>query len=280
MTEKNAYGKEEPGTAFSEKALERAAEELRRRGWGVIPPAQFRPDLERDEAFSRAWEQVEPYTMTSPERGRALWEAVRYVQERGIPGAWVECGVWRGGSSLLAALACRHWTEKAPPSEGGSGPCRDFFLYDTFTGMTEPGAEDRIAWTGEAVRDRWERTPGWWAADQGSVARLMEEAGQIPPENLRIVPGDVLKTLEEEENLPEKIAVLRLDTDWYASTKRELEILYPRLIPGGILIIDDYGHFEGARQAVDGYFDPARPAAPPRPALFRADYTGRTAVKA
>lgn len=264
---------------MTDQEIRQAAEELRRQGWGVIPPAQFRPDLERDADFSRAWAQAEPYTMTSPERGWALWEAVRYVQERQLPGVWVECGVWRGGSSLLAALAHRCFAPGAVARGSGGNPDRDYYLYDTFTGMTEPGEEDRIAWTGEAVRSRWARTPGWWAADQASVARLMEETGQIPPEHLRIIPGDVLETLEAAENLPDRIAVLRLDTDWYASTKRELEILYPRLVPGGVLIIDDYGHFEGARQAVDEYFDTSRSGAPPRPALFRADYTGRAGVK-
>jgi hypothetical protein len=71
---------------------------------------------------------------------------------------------------------------------------------------------------------------------------------------------------------PERIAILRLDTDWYVSTKHELEWLWPRLSSGGVLIIDDYGHFTGARKAVDEFFGG-------QTFLFRIDYTGRLVTK-
>lgn len=243
-------------------------QELRRRGWGITPPQQYRSDFTPE--FWKIWEQVQPYTMTSPERGWALYQALQHLCDRGIPGAVVECGVWKGGSSLLAALTLldRRQTE------------RDLFLYDTFTGMPEPGEEDVIAFTGEDVRRRWKQNPGWWAVQREDVQGLMEGSG-YPRERLHIVPGDVMETLEAPPSgYPEapregQIALLRLDTDWYASTLKELEVLYPRLLPGGILIIDDYGHFEGARRAVDEYF--SRLENPPL--LCRADYTGRTAVK-
>jgi hypothetical protein len=77
------------------------------------------------------------------------------------------------------------------------------------------------------------------------------------------------------ERAPERIGLLRLDTDWYESTRHELEHLYPRLVPGGVLIVDDYGHYEGARRAVDEYLDASREAV----LLNRIDYTGRVAVK-
>ena len=70
----------------------------------------------------------------------------------------------------------------------------------------------------------------------------------------KLIKGPVEDTLNVEENLPKKISVLRLDTDFYESTKKELEILYPRLVKNGILIIDDYGHWQGSRKAVDEYF--------------------------
>ena len=72
--------------------------------------------------------------------------------------------------------------------------------------------------------------------------------------NIKFIEGEVEKTLLYEENLPKKISILRLDTDFYSSTKKELEILYPRLVSGGVCIIDDYGYWKGARQAVDEYF--------------------------
>jgi len=64
----------------------------------------------------------------------------------------------------------------------------------------------------------------------------------------------VMKTLKKEENLPEKIALLRLDTDWYESTKLEMNILYPKLIKNGVLLIDDYADWQGCKRAIDEYF--------------------------
>ena len=91
--------------------------------------------------------------------------------------------------------------------------------------------------------------------------------------NVKLIQGDVAETLLESKNLPEKIAILRLDTDWYESTRIELERLYPLLEPGGVLIIDDYGHFDGARKAVDEYFKAERPW------MHYVDYTCRLILK-
>jgi len=91
--------------------------------------------------------------------------------------------------------------------------------------------------------------------------------------NVKLIKGDVAQTLQNPSNLPEKIAILRLDTDWYDSTKIELEILYPLLEPGGVLIIDDYGHFEGARKAIDEYFKTEKPF------MHYVDYTCRLIIK-
>jgi len=96
---------------------------------------------------------------------------------------------------------------------------------------------------------------------------------QYSRENLVFIKGDVALTLAE--NAPEKIALLRLDTDWYESTKAELEILYPKLVPGGVCILDDYGHWKGARKAVDDYFEQLGA----RPLLMPIDFSGRIFVK-
>jgi predicted O-methyltransferase YrrM len=92
-------------------------------------------------------------------------------------------------------------------------------------------------------------------------------------QRFRIVEGDVLETLPAQA--PAMLSVLRLDTDWYVSTKHELEQLYPRLLPGGVLIVDDYGYWRGARKATDDYFQTLHA----RPLLHRIDYTGRICVK-
>ncbi len=193
----------------------------------------------------------------------ALYEAVRYVDAAGIEGDIVECGVWRGGSSMMAALA-----------QAQIGLTRRMWLYDTFEGMPPPSVHD-VRYSGEPAAetlDPTERVPGvsndWAWATADDVRSNMQATGHS---DLEFVVGKVEDTIPARA--PETIALLRLDTDWYESTRHELEHLYPRLAAGGVLIIDDYGHWQGARQAVDEYFRT-------RPILLnRIDYTGRIAVK-
>lgn len=224
-------------------------------------------DMVEDEAFMTHFEACRPYTVTSMERMFALYRATRWVADRGLAGAVVECGVLRGGSVMLAARTLLE--------AGDDG--RDLWLYDTFRGMTEPGPEDESVF-GLRPWHRWRRRREgdhnrWGYAPLEEVRRNVEETG-YPPERIRYVEGEVEETLPERR--PERIALLRLDTDWYASTRHELEHLYPRLVPGGVLIVDDYGHWKGARRAVDEYLEGT---AEPTPFLHRIDYTGRLAVK-
>jgi hypothetical protein len=102
---------------------------------------------------------------------------------------------------------------------------------------------------------------------QANMAR-----SSYPSQRIHLVKGPVESTIPGVA--PDDIALLRLDTDWYESTRHELEHLFPRLVPGGVLIIDDYGHWQGARQAVDEYL--AKSDVPIL--LNRVDYTGRIAV--
>jgi hypothetical protein len=241
--------------------------QLRHRGYGVIPPQQYRIDIEAD--FYPLWEQVEPYTMISLERGYALYKAVQYLLLRDLDGALVECGVWKGGASMLMALTVL---------ASGAKP-RHIYLYDTFAGMVEPTPEDRIAWNGVPVQRKWEEDRRGekqnfthWAVSQEEVLANFARV-DYPSSHIHAVEGDVRETLYR--TVPAAVALLRLDTDWYESTRIELERLYPRLSPGGVLLVDDYGHFTGARKAVDDYFTSfAVPVL-----LHRDDYTGRSAVK-
>ena len=113
------------------------------------------------------------------------------------------------------------------------------------------------------------------AADNASLEEVQKNMSltKYPTEKIHFVKGKVEDTIPDKA--PEKIAILRLDTDWYESTKHELEYLFPRLIEGGILIIDDYGHFEGSRIAVDEYLEKNNI----HDFLHRIDYTGRLLVK-
>ncbi|HEY1740692.1 MAG TPA: TylF/MycF/NovP-related O-methyltransferase [Acidimicrobiia bacterium] len=217
-------------------------------------------------------ERCRPYTLTSELRVHALLDAVAYCVAREVPGAFAECGVWRGGSVLAMVLKLR---------ELGVAD-RAIHLYDTFEGMTEPTLHDTSAFSAPAL-DTWSeaRAPGevaWNALfdpdvfNEDAVFELLVDTG-YPGEQIHMVKGRVEETLPSEA--PEQLALIRLDTDWYESTRHELEHLYPRLSTGGVLIIDDYGHWDGCRRAVDEYFGSV---APPL-LLNRIDYTGRIAVK-
>jgi hypothetical protein len=216
-----------------------------------------------------AWilNQVAEFTMTSEARQRAMIDAVRYVTARGLQGSIVECGVWRGGSSMLAALALVHAGDLN----------RDLYLFDTFAGMTPP-TEDDVAVDGisavEHLINDVEKKNVWCIAGLEDVKRNMASTG-YPSDRIHYVQGPVEQTVGEAVP-PGPIALLRLDTDWYASTRHELEHLFPRLLPGAVLIIDDYGHWQGARKAVDEYFQHHGLHL----LMHRLDYTGRMLIKA
>jgi len=210
-------------------------------------------------------ERVRAYTMTSRERVWGVLQATAYVHARGIPGDFVECGVWRGGSAMAAALGFL--------AVGSTE--RTLWLYDTYQGMPEPTDADRKVYEAAPARQKWEQARNeaggsdWCLASLEDVKRNLTTTGYP---NLRFVEGKVEDTLPGQA--PETIAILRLDTDWYASTKVELEHLWPRLSPGGVLIIDDYGEWAGQKQAVDEFFKDK-----PAPFMHRLDYTGRLILK-
>ncbi|MFE5664632.1 TylF/MycF/NovP-related O-methyltransferase [Streptomyces niveus] len=207
---------------------------------------------------------VKPYTMTSPERLNAFILATRHVVRHNIPGDIVECGVWRGGSMQACA--------KALLALGESD--RDLHLFDTFEGMPPPTAED-LRRDGKSAEDllaaQGKDRPIWAIASLEDVQAGFEQV-PYPGERVHYVQGMVEDTVPQQA--PEKISILRLDTDWYASTKHELEFLYPRLVSGGVLLIDDYGYWQGSRQAVDEFLEKTGE----RLLMLRMD-EGRIAVK-
>lgn len=206
-------------------------------------------------------------TMTSPERIVGLIRAVEYVVHSGLPGDIVECGVWRGGSMWIAARTLLQRDDAT----------RDLWLYDTFEGMSEPTAAD-VDFTGHSaagllqIHDPEDRNGVWCLSRLDEVKKTMASSG-YPAERVRYVTGKVEDTLSIHR--PAQIALLRLDTDWYESTRCELEWLFPCLVPGGVLIVDDYGHWQGCRRAVDEYFA----ITGQRIHLARMDYTGRIGIK-
>ena len=217
-------------------------------------------------------ERALPYTMTGVMRLRALIDAVRYCVRADLPGAFAECGVWRGGSVL--AMICTL-------QDIGVND-RDIFLYDTFEGMTEPTEHDRSSLDRPALETwheaqveggrAWPEVFSEETFKEEDVRRLLTETG-YPRERLHFVRGAVEETLPG--TAPEQIALLRLDTDWYESTRHEMRHLYPRLTSRGVLLIDDYGHWEGARRAVDEHLAEVGDDL----LLTAVDYTARIALK-
>src|SRR5262249_17536057 len=216
--------------------------------------------------FVTLYEECREYTVTSRERLYALYKAVQYITDNRIPGDVVECGVWRGGSMKLVAqvLLARGDTS------------RTLFLYDTFEGMTEPNATLDVDFSGNPAVNDWteiqRRGVKWAYASVEEVHDVMEMSG-YPMDKVKFVKGPVEDTIPA--TIPASIALLRLDTDWYSSTKHEMEYLYPILSPQGVLILDDYGHYQGACRGVDEYLSKIDD----KPLLQRVDYSCRLAIK-
>lgn len=214
---------------------------------------------------------VQSTTMTSPERILSLCEATRYLVRNQIQGDFVECGVWRGGSMAAVARTLRHMRNEN----------RALWLYDTFEGMPAPtnvdvdflGRSASELMQAEASESRIPDSPDsiWCHSPLEGVRQTMDQTG-YPADYINFVKGKVEETLTERT--PGKIALLRLDTDWYESTKFELEQLFPRLVAGGVLIVDDYGHWNGCRRAVDEYFEQYQI----QMFLNRIDYTARIGI--
>jgi O-methyltransferase len=221
-------------------------------------------DMEAE--FIEIYNMAKPYTMTTIERSYGLFKSVEYINKGRIEGDMVECGVWRGGSAMIIARSLMHFGDQS----------RKIYLYDTFEGMSEPTMYD-IDFADHDAKTLLETSPkerAWvWAyASLGEATENLRKTG-YPEGQFTVVKGRVEDTIPD--TIPERIALLRLDTDWYESTKHELTYLYPLVSDGGIVIVDDYGHWQGARKAVDEFLE----ANSYNLFLHRLDYTGRLMMK-
>ena len=243
---------------------------VRRSGFDIVryrPPREsVRADVRLDDLTPREIqiiESVKPYTLTNEERIAALVGAVRYIVENKTPGDFAECGVWRGGSIMAIALSLMHYRDSS----------RHLYLYDTFEGMSVPTEHDQDL-DGQSARSIFARLgPGKWVRAPMEDARANVLSTGYPEEKVHFIKGKVEETLPAIR--PDRLALLRLDTDWYESTKHELTHLFPLLQSHGILIVDDYGHWKGARKAVDEYFTEHNLNL----FLHRVDYTCRMAIR-
>jgi O-methyltransferase len=224
-------------------------------------------DIQKGE-FYELYRLCKPYTMTSVERMYGLYSAVEYILRNNIEGDFVECGVWRGGSSMLILKMLLNRNIRN----------RRLYMYDTYEGMSEPTSHDvdiskKNASTSLKENESNKEESVWCLASLEDVKRNFAQEG-LSIENINFIKGKVEDTIPQV--MPTSaIALLRLDTDWYESTKHEMNFLFPKLTRNGVLIIDDYGHWEGCRKAVDEYLADNHISL----LLNRMDYTGRMAIK-
>ncbi|HYX32279.1 MAG TPA: TylF/MycF/NovP-related O-methyltransferase [Oligoflexus sp.] len=236
----------------------------RRIGYEIVKRGESPPDFEKRHLD--IVHRVTPFTLTGPERIYTLIESVRYLIKNDVPGAFVECGVYKGGSMMTVALTLQ--------GEGVND--RDLYLFDTFEGMPKPTDKDIDIHGVPAIKifskkKLSEVSSEWANASLESVKNAMASTG-YPAERIHYVKGLVENTIPAQA--PASIALLRLDTDWYQSTKHEMDHLYQRVSRNGVTIVDDYGHFRGAKEAVDEYFSKHQLT----PFMHRIDYTGRLIV--
>ncbi len=224
-----------------------------------------RSDLEKDKEFQNLYSKVgtrkSKYTLTSMERCYSLYKAIQYITKGDILGDIVECGVWRGGSAMLAALTLI----KSQQTH------RKIYLYDTYEGMPEPTDKD-IDIHGVPYRLLWKKEKEFLSVSLDEVKKNIFSTG-YPKENIIFVKGMVQDTIPN--TVPKKIALLRLDTDLYESTYHELFHLYPKTTSQGVIIIDDYGHFQGSQEATEKYLSQN----PQKVLLHRIDYSCRVWIK-
>ncbi len=206
---------------------------------------------------------ISEFTMTSPERNIALVESVKYIVKNEIPGDFVECGVWRGGSLMAiikTLINIKTWD-------------RIIIGFDTFeNGMTQASKFDVSVYgtNGKDVVQDWEKENEYPSLED--VSNYLDSAG-YPKKNIKLIKGDIFRTLEKEKI--DSISLLRLDTDWYDTTKFELDFLYSKVSKGGVIIVDDYGYWQGARKAVDEFITQNKLPV----YLNRVDNTARLIIK-
>jgi len=201
---------------------------------------QVPPSAQADECEQLLW-QIRDYTMVGPGRLRSLYNLTKRICQEDRPGCFVECGVAAGGSSALMALVIARYSKRQ----------RQIYCFDTFEGMPDPTSEDRMAGDVPAQRSGW--GAGTCRAGVGSLDAICHELGVLPI--VRPVQGLFRDTLPKWRKTLGEIAFLHMDGDWYESTRDILNDLYDQVSPGGLIQVDDYGHWAGCRKALHEFAD-------------------------
>lgn len=182
-------------------------------------------------------------------------EAIKYILNANIEGVLVECGVYNGHIEEI-------WINELMKNNA----IRDIYMYDTFGGCTEPSEYDYTCenavlyqMNNQELMDTWKSTIINDKINEMCYIPIQQVKNRLnstgyPQCHLHYIIGDVMETLQDKSTIPEKIAILRLDTDWYESSKYELEQMYDNVVKGGVIIFDDYFHWNGQRKATDEFF--------------------------
>jgi len=221
------------------------------------------PDF--DEQFWSIYSKAKEFSLTTIERMYSLYQTTKYVVDNNVEGAIVECGVWKGGSVMISAATLKMLNAD-----------KEVFLYDTFEGMSDPTEKD-VSFNNESAYKNWEQIKS-----SNSIILCYSTLDEVKKNvfstgydqnKFHFIQGKVEDTIPSQ--MPDKISILRLDTDWYESTYHELKHLYSKIVKGGILILDDYGYWKGAREAADQFFKENNI----NPLLQRIDRSGRMVIK-
>lgn len=211
-------------------------------GYEVSRVYRFEDDASLSAFEKEIYSKCKTRTMTTPNSISNLLLAAEYLSIEKIQGAYVECGVWRGGSAIAFCLG----TIKKDLDK------REVYLYDTFEGYLGTSKEDFQIQDGKSPQELYKGDSNYLCSAELHDVQSGVEASGYPLDLVTYVVGDVLKTIPDI--LPKSIALLRLDTDYFDSTLHELKHLFPLVTPGGVIIIDDYDHWNGSKKACDDYF--------------------------
>lgn len=206
-------------------------------------------DENSENYLSRLLIAVEDHTLLDPKRLRSLWKLVHDVRRRGVTGDIVECGSYKGGSSALLRSAM--------------GPGRKLWIYDSFQGLPEPSEKDGAHASGFS---------GNFQASADDVIEILNETGARIDQYV-LIGGWFEESFSQ--TLPERVALLHCDSDWYESVLLVLETFYPLMPDGACVVLDDFGHWEGCRMAFFEFCENNRE----RPLIERVGYSQAYWVK-